>query len=88
MTSYSSSALLLSATLLLGCDTTESAPALATAQGSATASVASAKAAPKVVAVEQDFAFGKVKLGSTVKHTFKLRNEGSAPLLIERAKGS
>lgn len=80
-------ALLLGASVATGCDTTSHPRATATAESSATASAPTSDA-PKITAAEKVFAFGKVKLGSTVEHTFKLRNEGSAPLIIKRAKGS
>lgn len=44
--------------------------------------------APKIVAVEATFDFGKVKQSQEVEHVFKVRNEGSAELRIEQAKGS
>lgn len=59
--------------------------------GSKTASTSSAQAgqaAPKIVAPEPIFKFGKVKQGTNVEHVFKIRNAGSAPLKIEKAKGS
>jgi len=80
-------AVLLGALVAMGCDTTEKA-LTATAEPSATASAVSIDGAPTITVAEKVFEFGKVKLGSTVEHTFKLRNEGSAPLIIERAKGS
>jgi hypothetical protein len=43
---------------------------------------------PKIVAPELSFSFGKVKEGTEVEHVFKIRNEGSAALVIERAQGS
>ncbi len=45
-------------------------------------------AAPKIVAVQADFDFGKVKQGVNVEHVFKIKNEGSADLKIEKARGS
>lgn len=53
--------------------------------------VASSKpngAGPKIVALEPTFAFGKVKQGADVEHVFKIRNEGTADLVIDKAKGS
>ena len=44
--------------------------------------------APKIVAVEQSFDFGKVKQGDEVVHVFRLRNEGKGELRIEKARGS
>ncbi len=53
--------------------------------------VASSKpngAGPKIVALEASYSFGKVKQGTEVEHVFKIRNEGTAELVIEKAKGS
>ena len=44
--------------------------------------------APKIVAVEEIFNFGKVKQGVNPEHIFKIRNEGAANLKIEKARGS
>ena len=44
--------------------------------------------APKISAVENKFDFGKVKQGSDVVHVFKIKNQGEADLIIEKAKGS
>ena len=79
---------LLLAFVVAGCDTTGKTHTSATAEPSATASATAAAAPPKIAAVEKVFEFGKVKLGSTVEHTFKVRNEGTGPLHIQRAKGS
>jgi hypothetical protein len=49
---------------------------------------AAAGGAPKIAAVEAVFDFGKVKQGQDVEHVFKVRNQGSAELRIEQAKGS
>jgi hypothetical protein len=43
---------------------------------------------PKIVAVESAFDFGKVKQGDEVTHVFKIRNEGTAELKIDKARGS
>ena len=43
---------------------------------------------PKIVAVESSFDFGKVKQGQEASHVFKIRNEGTAELKIDKAKGS
>ena len=47
-----------------------------------------ADSAPKIVAVEADYNFGKVKQGKSVEHVFKLKNTGTADLKIEKARGS
>jgi hypothetical protein len=39
-------------------------------------------AAPKLVVEEVKYYFGKVKQGEVVRHTFKIKNEGTAELLI------
>jgi hypothetical protein len=44
--------------------------------------------APKIAAPELTFSFGKVKQGTEVEHVFKIRNEGTAELVIDKAKGS
>jgi len=44
--------------------------------------------APKIVAIEAAFDFGKVKQGQVVEHVFKIKNEGAAELKIEKAHGS
>jgi hypothetical protein len=46
------------------------------------------KDAPRIVAVEPNHNFGKVRQGKDATHVFKLRNEGRSDLIIERAKGS
>ena len=46
------------------------------------------KKAPRIVAVQGPYDFGKVQAGKSVEHVFKLRNEGGSDLIIERAKGS
>lgn len=72
----------------LGCDrdATGEAPS-GSATPSASAS-AQATGTPQIVAAEPVFEFGKVKLGATVEHVFKVRNAGTGPLAITRAKGS
>ncbi len=45
-------------------------------------------AQPKIVAVEGNFNFGKVKQGTSVEHVFKIKNEGKGDLKIEKARGS
>ena len=44
--------------------------------------------APKIASAQPAFNFGQVKQGKKVEHIFKIKNEGSADLIIERAKGS
>lgn len=39
-------------------------------------------AAPKIALVERDHNFGKVKEGEEVSHTFKIKNDGAAELVI------
>lgn len=57
-------------------------------RGAAASSSAAAKPAPKIVALAPKFHFGKVKQGQEVEHVYKIRNDGSTPLLIQKAKGS
>jgi hypothetical protein len=40
-------------------------------------------AAPKLVVAEPEFNFGEVKAGAEIKHTFVVKNEGTAELLIK-----
>jgi len=81
-------ALLGIALALLGCDRdAHGSPTSGSAEPNASTST-SAEAAPEIVAAEPEFAFGRVKLGTTVEHVFKVKNAGSAPLEIARAKGS
>lgn len=56
-------------------------------QGGASASAQAGKR-PKIVAAASHHDFGKVKQGAEVVHVFKVRNQGGAPLLIQKAKGS
>ena len=42
--------------------------------------------APRAVFVEKTFDFGKVKQGVEVSHKFRVKNEGTAPLLLDRVK--
>ncbi|HEY8458980.1 MAG TPA: DUF1573 domain-containing protein [Blastocatellia bacterium] len=39
-------------------------------------------AAPKIAMDEREYDFGKVKMGEELSHTFKIKNEGSAELVI------
>lgn len=43
---------------------------------------------PRIVAVVERHDFGKVQQGADVVYRFKVRNEGSGELVIERAQGS
>src|SRR5499427_5287940 len=40
--------------------------------------------APRAVFAEKSFNFGKVKQGVEVTHKFQVKNEGTAPLLLDR----
>ncbi|PLX84150.1 MAG: hypothetical protein C0617_08705 [Desulfuromonas sp.] len=44
--------------------------------------------APRLVAELSDFDFGRVYAGEKVEHTFSFRNEGDAPLNIDRVRSS
>lgn len=46
------------------------------------------KPAPKIKLDNSDYNWGKVLLGETVTHTYKVRNEGSAPLRITKVRPS
>jgi hypothetical protein len=74
-------ACLLAALLLASCKCGEEAAPAAQAK-------APEAGAPKIVAVEPSFDFGKVKQGDEATHVFKIRNEGTAELKIEKARGS
>lgn len=43
---------------------------------------------PAIVFEETEYDFGKVIAGTIVKHTFKFKNIGEAPLIIESAQAS
>jgi hypothetical protein len=49
---------------------------------------ADAVKAPKIASAQPTFNFGQIKQGKKVEHIFKVKNEGKADLIIERAKGS
>jgi hypothetical protein len=76
----------------VGCACLLAALSLAACKGEKEAAPAAAKpaeaGAPKIVAVESAFDFGKVKQGDEVTHVFKIRNEGTAELKIDKARGS
>ena len=85
---HSSACLLVGLSLtMLGCDDDASAARPSTSASGASASAA-ATGTPKIVAAEPVYEFGKVKLGATVEHVFKVKNTGTGPLQITRAKGS
>ncbi len=44
--------------------------------------------APSIVVESADFNFGKVYAGMKVEHTFRFKNAGDAPLLIDRVRSS
>ncbi len=49
---------------------------------------ADATLVPKIASAQPAFNFGQIKQGKKVEHVFKVKNEGKADLIIERAKGS
>lgn len=55
---------------------------------SASSSAALGGKAPQIVAATPKHDFGKIKQGKEVTHAFKIRNTGTAPLIIHKAKGS
>ena len=55
---------------------------------SAASSQPSTEGKPKIVALEKEHNFGKVKEGTTLEHVFRIRNQGDQQLVIERASGS
>ena len=52
--------------------------------------VAQAASMPKTILAFDDtkYSFGKIKEGEVVKHAYRFRNAGKAPLLISRAEAS
>lgn len=54
----------------------------------ATAEVANAEGAPVMEFPETKHDFGKIKEGEVVKHVFKFKNSGDAPLKLVSVKGS
>ena len=67
--------------------------ALAAAAGGAlkqhrSPSPATSPAGPKLVMAQTDFSFGEVKAGEELNHTFALKNEGTADLLIKNVAPS
>lgn len=73
---------------LLACDDEASGAPPADSNQPTTSASAQAAGSPKIVAAAPVFEFGKVKLGATVEHVFKVKNAGTGPLEITRAKGS
>jgi len=43
---------------------------------------------PKLVIEENDYSFGQVLQGTRVEHVFRFRNDGEAPLLVEKVRSS
>jgi hypothetical protein len=52
------------------------------------AASAQPSAAPRIVADDAIYNFGKVKQGASVEHVYKVRNQGARELVIDQAKGS
>jgi len=50
--------------------------------------VAGAVESPKLVVEESDYSFGQILQGTRVEHTFRFRNDGTLPLLIEKVRSS
>jgi len=50
--------------------------------------VAGAVESPKLVVEESDYSFGQILQGTRIEHVFRFRNDGSAPLLIEKVRSS
>jgi hypothetical protein len=46
------------------------------------------KGKPKIVALEKEHDFGKVKEGTTLEYVFRVSNQGDRELVIEKASGS
>ena len=66
-----------------GCD-----DAAQSKKGGPAASAPASKQGPKIAVIEPSHDFGKVKQGKEVVHIFKVRNTGTTPLLIQKARGS
>jgi len=43
---------------------------------------------PKAVPVEEEYEFGVMEVGETLKHTFEIKNEGAAPLKLKKGPTS
>jgi len=43
---------------------------------------------PSIVALGDTYSFGKVRQGTSVEHVFRVRNQGTAQLVIEKAQGT
>ena len=57
-------------------------------QNQEAAGTSSADGAPKIMFLETNFDFGTVSQGEKVTHKFAVKNIGTAPLKLIRAKGS
>lgn len=57
-------------------------------QNQEAAGTSSAEGAPKIMFLETTFDFGTVSQGEKVTHKFVVKNIGTAPLKLIRAKGS
>jgi len=49
---------------------------------------AGAAETPKLVVEESDYSFGQVLQGTRVEHVFRFRNDGTAPLMVEKVRSS
>ena len=74
--------------VLAACLAVAAGAALAACKGAEKPAEAKKAGAPKIVAVEATFDFGKVKQGDPVEHVFKIKNTGTAELKIDKARGS
>jgi hypothetical protein len=57
-------------------------------KGQAASKTSPNKGEPKITALEKEFKFGSVKEGTMLEHVFRIRNDGNAELVIEKASGS
>lgn len=75
--------LLAAVILVVGCGSAEPAALPGGGAGSkAGATPGAAANGPRIAVEEESFDFGKVPLNKVVSHTFRIRNAGSAPLVL------
>ena len=68
--------------LVAGCRSSEPAAAPGGAAGSKAGATPGAVNGPRIAVEEDSFDFGKVPLDKVVSHAFRIKNVGSAPLVL------
>ena len=76
------------ALLLLGLSAAVLSPGAATAQTPKIQEPTNGGRSPRLVVTESTYNWGKLLKGDTLEHKFTIRNEGDAPLLIEKVKAT